>query len=74
MGVPDDEAIRAGRELASTGRSAGGEFLREQLCMLPVNCHCVRNLRTKKIVALLPDTGERYLSTELFAFDAYPLD
>jgi hypothetical protein len=23
---------------------------------------------------LLPDTGERYLSTELFAFDAYPLD
>ena len=30
--------------------------------------------RNKKIVALLPDTGERYLSTELFAFDAYPLD
>ena len=31
-------------------------------------------VRNKKIVALLPDTGERYLSTELFAFDAYPLD
>ncbi|KAA4020084.1 cysteine synthase A, partial [Bacteroides ovatus] len=30
--------------------------------------------KNKKIVALLPDTGERYLSTELFAFDAYPLD
>ena len=30
--------------------------------------------KNKRIVALLPDTGERYLSTELFAFDAYPLD
>jgi len=29
--------------------------------------------KNKKIVVLLPDTGERYLSTELFAFDVYPL-
>nr|WP_319504684.1 pyridoxal-phosphate dependent enzyme [Bacteroides graminisolvens] len=28
----------------------------------------------KMIVVLLPDTGERYMSTELFAFEAYPLD
>jgi len=27
----------------------------------------------KNIVVLLPDTGERYLSTQLFAFDEYPL-
>lgn len=28
----------------------------------------------KTIVVLLPDTGERYLSTDLFAFDSYPTD
>jgi cysteine synthase A len=27
----------------------------------------------KNIVVLLPDTGERYLSTVLYAFDEYPL-
>ena len=68
-----DEAIRAGRELASTegllaGISSGAAvYAARQLSLRP-------EFKNKKIVALLPDTGERYLSTELFAFDAYPLD
>ncbi|MBR7052453.1 MAG: cysteine synthase A, partial [Bacteroidaceae bacterium] len=27
----------------------------------------------KNVVVLLPDTGERYLSTVLYAFEEYPL-
>ena len=30
--------------------------------------------KDKKIVVILPDTGERYLSTLLYAYEAYPLD
>ena len=73
IGVPDDEAIRAGRELASTegllaGISSGAVvYAARRLAERP-------EFRDKMIVTLLPDTGERYLSTELFAFDAYPLD
>ena len=73
MPVPDDEAIRGGRELASTeGLLAGISFgavvyAARKLAERP-------EFKGKRIVALLPDTGERYLSTELFAFDAYPLD
>ena len=73
IGVPDDEAIRAGRELSATeglltGISSGAAvYEARQLAQRP-------EFKNKKIVALLPDTGERYLSTELFAFDAYPLD
>ena len=73
IGVPDDEAIRTGRELSTTegllaGISSGAAvYAACQLAQRP-------EFKNKKIVALLPDTGERYLSTELFAFDAYPLD
>ena len=71
--VPDDEAIRGGRELASTEgllaciSSGAAVYAARLLAQRP-------DFADKKIVVLLPDTGERYLSTELFAFETYPLD
>lgn len=70
--VPDDEAIRAARELAASegllaGISSGAAvYAARLLAARPA-------FAGKLVVALLPDTGERYLSTELFAFDTYPL-
>lgn len=70
--VDSDDAIRTGRQLAKeegllVGISSGAAvFAATQLAALPEN-------KGKKIVVLLPDTGERYLSTLLYAFDEYPL-
>lgn len=72
VSVSDKEAVKASRLLAQkegllVGISSGAALavaLREA---------AKDENEGKTIVALLPDTGERYLSTVLYAFDEYPV-
>jgi cysteine synthase A len=70
--VDNDDAIKASRILAKqegllVGISSGAAFFAGlELAKRTEN-------EGKTIVVLLPDTGERYLSTVLYAFDTYPL-
>ena len=70
--VDNDDAIRTSRLIAQqegllVGISAGAAlYAATQLALRPENSG-------KRIVLLLPDTGERYLSTVLYDFEGYPL-
>lgn len=70
--VADDDALRVGRLLSQkegllVGISSGAAVY------AAIELARKEEYAGKTIVVLLPDTGERYLSTLLYAFDEYPL-
>ena len=69
--VSDEDAVRGGRLLSARGLlvgiSSGAAF------SAALSLARKEENAGKTIVALLPDTGELYLSTMLFAFEDYPV-
>jgi len=71
--VTNEDALRTGRKLAKTeglivGISSGAAvYAALQLAQREEN-------KGKRIVVILPDTGERYLSTLLYQFDSEPVN